>query len=149
MRTALAVVVFLAASAAGAVFSAQPAVGDLAGVVVDPFGDPLSGVEVSAESVSGYREVRWTDSAGAFRFASLVAGRYRVAAALTDFVSEARPVDVGPDVSLVLDEPFVLLPTAPAGLTVRVADPQGLALPGVCRAGGRPSRGPDRGRHRG
>ena len=131
MRTALAVVVFLAASAAGVVVSAQPAVGGLAGVVMDPFGDPLSGVEVSAESVSGYREVRETDSAGVFRFVSLVAGRYRVVAAVTDFEPEERPVDVAPGVSLVLDEPFVLLPTAPAGLTVRVVDPQGLALPGV------------------
>ena len=38
MRTALAVVVFLAASAAGVVVSAQPAVGGLAGVVMDPSG---------------------------------------------------------------------------------------------------------------
>ena len=131
MRTALVVVVFLAALAAGTLVSAQSVVGDLAGVVVDPFGDAVSDVEVSVESVSGYREATETDSAGVFRFASLVAGRYRVVGVLADFESAERLVDVGSDIFLVLEDPLVLVPTVPAALTVRVVDPQGLALPGV------------------
>ncbi len=137
MRTARPVAAFLlaglfvAALPAAAVAAAQPSTGDISGVVVDPFGDPVAGAEVIAESIAGYREVRATDAAGRFRFALLVAGRYRVAGARPGFEPAERLVELARDASLVLRNPLVLVPALPATLSVRVVDPQGFVLPGV------------------
>ena len=127
-RVAPAVAVLVALCAPIAPAAAQRA-GILEASVVDPYGDPVAGAEVTARSVSGYREVARTDTVGRVRFDALVAGSYTLDAQ-ADFgrgggvdvaVSDLEPTTVR----------LVVEPDVPPGFVARPLDPQGLALPGA------------------
>ena len=62
----------IVATAWAAAALAQPVTGgELAGNVVGPFGEPLAGVVLNAESISGYRVDTETGDDGVFRFTTV------------------------------------------------------------------------------
>lgn len=96
--------------------------------LVDPYDGPVAGAEVTAVSLSGYRQVAVTDPAGRAVFPALVPGLYSLDAVasfgrvLGDvFVLSAQSVQV--DLRIVGD--------FSPGLVVRPVDAQGLSLPGA------------------
>ena len=65
MQRTLPASILMLALATAAITAARET-GALNGRVVDPFGDPLAGVDVRIESISGYRLTEKTDKTGAF-----------------------------------------------------------------------------------
>ena len=115
--------------ASGATSWAQSTTGRIEGRAIDPFANAVTGAEVIAESVSGYRQNAETDGLGAFAFTTLAPGRYRLTATREGFRNAEEDVDVTADYTA--RPRLVLTPNVPASLTVQVVDPQGLPLPGV------------------
>lgn len=123
-----AVALLVALSGSIAAPAAQPA-GVLEASVVDPYGAPVAGAEVTVRSVSGYRAVARTDPSGRARFDALVAGSYPVDVQ-ADF-GRAGGVDVVVSDVASSAVRLVVQPDVPAGFVARPLDPQGLALPGA------------------
>ena len=125
LAAACAVLLALCAPFAAA---GQPT-GVLAVSVLDPYGDPVAGAEVTVRSVSGYRATVRADASGRARFDALVAGAY-IVDARADF-------GFAPGVDVVVSDPgpaavrLVVEPDVAAGFVARPLDPQGLALPGA------------------
>ena len=115
-------VVFDALPAAGR----QPAAGPVAGVVVDAFGDPVADVEITALSLSGYREEIVSGDDGSFGFPSLPPGSYLVTAVLAGYANAVNQVSAG-----TLGIRLVVMPLVPTILEITVVDRQGLVLPGA------------------
>ncbi len=78
--------------------------GSIIGRVVDPTGSPLPGVAVEAtsERLQGARAAT-TSSSGAYRFASLPPGSYRVRATLSGFRSVEKAATVSLDATATVD----------------------------------------------
>ena len=104
----------------------QPAGETISGVVVDAFGDPISGAEVAAVSLSGYREDSVSGDDGSFRIPGLPPGSYVVTTAIAGYADAVEQVEAG-----ALGLRLVVTPLVPTILEVSVVDRQGLALPGA------------------
>ena len=127
MKSLVAVVLLvplLSTSAAGA----APATGTLEVRIADPYDGPVVGAEVVAVSLSGYRHLEVTDSAGRAVFPALVPGFYGLDAT-APFGRVLGDVVVLPGQSIQV-ELRIVAPFSP-GLVVRPVDAQGLALPGA------------------
>ena len=139
-----AVALLVALSGSIAAPAAQPA-GVLEASVVDPYGAPVAGAEVTVRSVSGYRAVARTDPSGRARFDALVAGSYPVDVqadfgraggvdvVVSDVASSAVRLVVQPDVPAgFVARPLESAgPRAALGRVVTAAGPAGEALEAV------------------
>ena len=109
--------------------AAWQAVGSASGSVLDSFGDPVAGVAVEAESLSGYRTAVTSGSDGRYRFPALVSGPYTFRFSRAGYLPRIETIEVRATAPAVMR--LVLYPEVPSRLSGIVLDPQGLALPGV------------------
>ena len=119
--------------AAALVFASVPAAaqppGSLAGTVDGWYGQPLAGVSIEVESVSGYRFAVESDAFGRYHFLALVPGPYSVTFTLSGHVPLSRTAVVRSGQPTLL--PVRLEPLVVSAVDGRVVDETGLALPGV------------------
>ena len=130
--------------------AAQPAGVTITGSVVDAALAPIAGVVVTLERDGRVQNTTTTDASGAFRFAGVAPGNYRVRAEHTGFPAFARDVRVPTGVTaiqlpIVLTRPaddLVAAKTLQESVTVSGASPVTSAPPAsnVAGAGGRGGR---------
>ena len=132
--------------AAALLFAAVPAAaqpsGSLAGTVDGWYGQPLAGVSIEVESVSGYRFAVESDAFGRYHFLALVPGPYSVTFTLSGHVPLSRTAVVRSGQPTLL--PVRLEPLVVSAVDGRVVDETGLALPGVSVTLTRGSEPPER-----
>ena len=134
------VLVLPAASAAQPEPSGQPPVGALVGVVTDLYGTVVPNPRLRLVSLSGYRFDALGATDGVYRFDSLAASAYRLRVFARGYADAALDVVVASGGPTTVD--VRLTPARPAGLLVRVLDPQGLAVPGAAVSAVGPARAP-------
>src|SRR5262245_37188814 len=119
------------------------------GVVKDPAGAPLAGVEVQLTGAGGWRQPRTrTDVAGKFVFPNLAPGTYTVTAHLKGFADATTTVTLGDRARQTL---ALIMPPAPAADAVReptksldtLALQESASMPAAASAAPLPGQMPD------